>query len=123
MAHESSARMGLGPESYGLELRRIGVDATLGSLETGTTVPQEVGVLGIVTADSQDIAHEIGQLLNPYLLHHPLTQGEEQPTFAFPFSPAETDRGPIYEFCLHHVLPLADPMDAFELEVRDVDGR
>ena len=27
--------------------------------------------------------------LNPYLLHHPLTQEEEQPTFAFPFSPAE----------------------------------
>jgi hypothetical protein len=32
------------------------------------------------------------------LLIHPLTQEEEQPTFAFPFSPAEIDRGAVYEF-------------------------
>ena len=39
------------------------------------------------------------------------------PTFAFPFSPAEIDRGPVYEFCLNHVMWLDDPMDAFSLEV------
>jgi hypothetical protein len=42
------------------------------------------------------------------------------PTFAFPFSPAEIDRGAAYEFVLHHVMELADPMDAFRLEVTDV---
>jgi len=48
-----------------------------------------------------------------------LTKQEEQPTFSFPFSPAEIDRGPCFEFCLHHVLVLDDPMDAFRLEVMD----
>jgi len=51
------------------------------------------------------------------LLHHPLTLLEEQPTFAFPFSPAEIDRGAIYEFVLNHVMVLDDPMDAFILTV------
>ena len=58
-------------------------------------------------------------LLNPYLLHHPLTAEEEMPTFAFPFSPPEMDRGAIYEFCLNHVMTLADPMEAFTLTLRE----
>ena len=73
--------------------------------------------MGIVTAKIQELATEIGQMLNPYLLHHPLTSEEEQPTFAFPFSPADLSRGEIYAFCLNHVLELSDPMDAFLLEV------
>ena len=71
------------------------------------------------TWSTQALAAEIAKLLNPYLLHHPLTADEEQPTFAFPFSPAEIDRGAVYEFCLNHVLALDDPMDAFTLEVTD----
>ncbi len=110
----------LGTDDFTLELRQIGKNATLGPLETQTGDPVELGVLGLITAPTQARANEIGKLLNPYLLHHPLTPEEEQPTFAFPFSPAEIDRGPIYEFCLNHVLELADPMDAFALETHDV---
>jgi hypothetical protein len=112
-------RMGLPPDAYRMELRLIGLDATLGPIETGQTIPTEVGILGIVTAPDQQTANEIGKLLNPFLLHHPLTRDEEQPTFAFPFSPAEIDRGATYEFCLNHVLTLSDPMEAFTLEVTD----
>lgn len=111
-------RLGLDPGAFGVELRMMGIDSTLGALERRDTTPVEVGVIGIVTAESQDTASEIAKLLNPYLLHHPLTQEEEQPTFAFPFSPAEIDRGPAWEFCLNHVLHLDNPMDAFTLDVR-----
>jgi hypothetical protein len=110
----------LDTDDFTLELRQIGRNATLGGLETQAGQPVEIGVLGIVTAPSQERANEIGKLLNPYLLHHPLTAEEEQPTFAFPFSPAEIDRGAVYEFCLNHVLQLDDPMAAFRLEVHDV---
>ncbi len=113
-------RLGLTPDDFEIELRLIGRDATLGPLETRYGDAAELGVLGIVTAATQARAAEIGKLLNPYLLHHPLTQEEEQPTFAFPFSPAEIDRGAIYEFCLNHVLTLDDPMAAFTLETREV---
>ncbi|HSG35944.1 MAG TPA: acyclic terpene utilization AtuA family protein [Paracoccaceae bacterium] len=118
-AQRVANRMGLGPEDYSCELRIIGVDATLGALEIRSEAPAEAGVMGIITAPSQETANEIGKLLNPFLLHHPLTREEEQPTFAFPFSPAEIDRGAIYEFCLNHVMELDNPMDAFMLEVRD----
>jgi hypothetical protein len=112
-------RLGIEAEDFSVELRLIGLDSTLGPLENRKGNPTEVGVMGIVTAPTQALANEIGKLLNPYLLHHPLTRDEEQPTFAFPFSPAEIDRGAVYEFCLNHVLRLDDPMEAFRLEVFD----
>ncbi len=105
---------------FEIEIRLIGKNATLGDLEARAGDPVEIGALGIVTAKTQALAAEIGKLLNPYLLHHPLTREEEQPTFAFPFSPAEIDRGAVYEFCLNHGMTLDDPMEAFSLEV--VDG-
>ncbi len=113
-----SERLGFGPGEFDIELRVIGKDATLGHLENRSNGALELGVLGIVTAGSPDAVDEIGKMLNPYLLHHPLTAGEEQPTFAFPFSPAEIDRGEVFEFCLNHVMELSDPMEAFRLEVR-----
>lgn len=110
-------RLGLDLADFTIELRLIGQNASFGPLETLYVTPVEIGVLGIVTAQTQALAQEIGKILNPYLLHHPLTAEEEQPTFAFPFSPAEMDRGEIYEFCLNHVLELSDPMEVFSIEV------
>lgn len=119
--HADIARkMALPAESYQLEFRLIGVDATLGAMENRSADPVEVGVLGLVTAQTQAIAAEIGKLINPWVLHFPLTASEELPTFAFPYSPATTDRGPLYEFALNHVLHLADPMSAFRLVVSEV---
>ncbi|WP_127108013.1 acyclic terpene utilization AtuA family protein [Pararhodobacter zhoushanensis] len=113
-------RMGLTPPDYTLEFRMIGSNGALGTLENRTGQPVEVGVLGIVTAATQAIASEIGKLINPFVLHYPLTEDEELPTFAFPYSPATTDRGPLYEFALNHILALDDPMSAFRLTVSRV---
>ncbi|WP_261497154.1 DUF1446 domain-containing protein [Albidovulum sediminis] len=113
-------RTGLAEAEFTIEMRLVGQDATLGPLETGRTVPVEVGVLAIVTAPTEAQAVEIGKILNPYLLHHALTEDEPMPTFAFPFSPAEMARGAGYEFCLHHVMALDDPMAAFRLQVSEV---
>ena len=107
-------------DPFTLELRLIGADATLGNLDKTATIGSEVGVLGIVTAPTEAISREVAKILNPYLLHHPLSEQEEMPTFAFPFSPAEMSRGEIYEFCLNHVLELTDPMEVFRLEVLEV---
>ena len=106
--------------AFEIELRLIGVSATLGELEPQSTRPHEVGVLGIVTAETEELSIEVAKMLNPYLLHHPLTEQEEMPTFAFPFSPNEMRRGEIYEFCLNHVLVLEDPMDVFHLTVLEI---
>ena len=112
-------QMNLSESTYDIEFRLIGVNATLGHLETLESNPSEVGVLMLVTADTQDTANDIARLCNPYLLHYPLSDNEELPTFAFPYSPAESARGALYEFALNHVLHLNDPMDAFRLTVSE----
>lgn len=117
---EIARRMGLTGADYTLEFRLIGVDAALGAMEAKVGQPAEVGVLGIITARTQAEAAEIGKLINPFVLHHPLTPDEELPTFAFPYSPATTDRGALYEFALNHVMRLDDPMSAFRLTVTEV---
>jgi hypothetical protein len=115
--HAAKVADRMGDTPFTCELRIIGQDSTLGALETRRADLTEVGVMAIVTAATQETANTVAKLLNPYLLHHPLTQEEEQPTFAFPFSPAEIDRGAAYTFALHHTLSLAHPMDAFRLTV------
>ena len=115
---KTADRLGLDLADIDVELRIIGQNATLGALENRSSALTEVGVLAIVTAPDQQTASNVAKLLNPYLLHHPLTQAEEQPTFAFPFSPAEIDRGASYAFVLNHVMKLDDPMDAFTLTVQ-----
>ncbi|WP_425040449.1 acyclic terpene utilization AtuA family protein [Primorskyibacter sp. S187A] len=106
--------------AFEIELRVIGADATLGALEENPSGAVEVGVMGIVTAESEALSRDVAKVLNPYLLHHPLTEEEEMPTFAFPFSPPEMPRGAVYEFCLNHVMALSDPMDAFDLRVEEI---
>jgi len=105
---------------FTLELRLIGLNATLGEQDVNAQIGTEVGVLGIVTAPSEMVAKEVAKMLNPYLLHMPLTDDEEMPTFAFPFSPNEMNRGEIYEFCLNHMMELDDPMQAFSLTIEQV---
>ncbi len=110
----------LGDGEYDIELRLIGVDSALGDLERHRGSPVEVGVMLLITAASQAVASEIAALINPHLLHYPLTDDEPMPTFAFPVSPVHSDRGAVYEFALNHVLRLNDPMDGFRLRVDEV---
>lgn len=117
---KAQERLNLQDDDFSIEIRLIGQTASFGGLETNHTIPTEIGAIGIVTAKTEAVSEEIGKLLNPYLLHHPLTVEEEVPTFAFLFSPAEMPRGATYEFVLNHTLTLDDPMDAFSLEVHDI---
>ena len=115
-----SKRMGIAPETYTLDFRLLGQNATLGTMENRQGAPVEIGVLLIITTQDSETAAEIGKLANPHLLHYPLTEDEELPTFAFPYSPAQSDRGTLFEFALNHVMALTDPMSAFRLDVTEV---
>ena len=114
---EINKRMLLTTKDYNIEFRHVGKNATLGHLEKKKNNPNEVGVLCIITAKSKEISIEISKLINPFLLHYPLTNNEELPTFAFPFSPVHADRGALFEFGLNHKLKLTDPMSIFKIKL------
>ncbi|MTI00631.1 acyclic terpene utilization AtuA family protein [Roseibium sp. RKSG952] len=105
---------------FDIQLRLIGLNATLGELDKQAASGTEIGILAIATAGTSEASREVAKILNPYLLHHPLTDQEEMPTFAFPFSPAELSRDVLYEFCLYHVLTVDDPMAPFRLTVEEI---
>ena len=115
-----AASLDLQDDAFDIELRLIGVDSALGCLERDRGSPVEVGVMLLITANDQTVATEIAAVINPHLLHYPLTDDEPMPTFAFPVSPVHSNRGAIYEFALNHVLDLNDPMDGFRLQVDEV---
>ena len=120
LSKEIKQRMNLDSHEYSLNFRHIGLNAVLGDLEKNIGNPSEVGVLCIITSKTPNVCTEIAKLINPFLLHFPLTVDEELPTFAFPYSPVHSDRGCVYEFALHHVLELNDPMDIFQIKTLEV---
>ena len=123
LSARAAEQIGLATGDFSIELRLIGVSAAMGALETREGQPAEVGALCLITARDQAMADEIGRLANPFLLHMPLTEDEPLPTFAFPYSPAQTSRGAVYEFALNHVMGLDIPMEAFRLELSEVGTR
>lgn len=113
-------RMALGRHQFDIDIRLIGADATFGALEPETAGAFEIGALAMVHAPDREKAQAIARLVNPFMLHHQLDAEADMPTFAFPHSPAEGDLGIHYEFGLHHVMELDDPMDAFSIDVIEV---
>jgi hypothetical protein len=101
--------LGLSQDDYSLELRCYGWNGVLGGLDTDERTPREVGAVLMVTAGSQADATSIAKYANPYLLHMPLPGMTHLPTFAFMTSPAEIERGPVYEFVLNHVVEVDRP--------------
>lgn len=99
----------LAPTEYALELRCYGWNAVLGDLEDADVVPREVGATLVVTAQDQATAHKIAKYANPYLLHMPLPGMTHMPSYAFMSSPAEFDRGAVYEFLLNHAVEVDTP--------------
>ena len=112
----------LNENEFDIDVRIIGHNATLGNQEK--SFPKhltEVGILVIVTAVAQKVATEIASILNPYLLHLPLQENTELPTFSFPFSPASIDKGALYEFALNHIEILKNPLQGFDFLVNEVN--
>ena len=105
----------IGPEAgdYDISLRVYGWNGVSGRAPPADAPPpREVGVLFVTTAATQEMATRIAKTCNPFFFHFPLELGIELPSYAFPFTPAETERGQVFAFKLNHVVEVAD---GFEL--------
>lgn len=104
--------VGLRDDEFHISLRIYGWNAMTGTPPPeGTPPPREVGVVFVATAATQDLANQIAKACNPYFFHFPIDLEVELPSYGFMFSPADSERGPVFEFVLNHVVELDDPLD------------
>jgi hypothetical protein len=95
-----------------ISLRPYGWNAVSGRTPAeGTPPPREIGLMFVATASTQAMATEAARVCNPIFFHFPVREGNELPSYAFPFSPAEIERGQVFEFHLNHVVHTASPFE------------
>ncbi|MGE0044896.1 MAG: acyclic terpene utilization AtuA family protein, partial [Hyphomonadaceae bacterium] len=115
----------IGPAAgdFDISLRLYGWNAVSGDKPApGTPAPREVGVLFVATAETQAMATQIAKACNPYFFHFPINLDKELPSYGFAFSPADIERGPVYEFKLNHVVE-CEPLELVRTEWIDLANR
>lgn len=120
LTERADALLGLTRSDYDVTIRCYGDNAILGDLEADRTPPREVGVLVTVRAATQAVATTVAKIANPLLLHMPLPGMDHLPSFAFAMSPAEVERGAVYEFVLNHTVDVDKPDELFRTEHSEV---
>lgn len=117
-----AAVMGAGIEKkYRLDVRVFGKNAAMGVLEPETALGHEVGVLFQVTAETQDLATALAKSVGHIAVHYPVPEWTGLITsLAFPYSPAEINRGASYRFNMNHVVEPDTPLEMFRLSCESV---
>ena len=108
---------------YDISYRVYGRDAVMGRLEPmrNSAAAYEVGVLITITAPTQDLANKIATLVSHVSAHLPVPEYQGIiSSIAYPFSPPELPRGPVYRFSLNHVVIPDDPCEMFRTEIVEI---
>ncbi len=120
---ETRVRAGVayGVESYRLNFRVYGRNGILMGQEVNGAAPPELGIVGEVLADTQQIAHSVCSFAHGVLLHHPYPGRKAVAgNLAFPYSPSDFDLGEVFEFSIYHLLEVDDPVSLFPVIVDQI---
>lgn len=92
-----------------------GKNAVMGHMEPETsTTSHEIGVLGEVLGQSQEVADAIAGFSRTVLLHGEYDgQVATAGNLALPLTPLETSLGPVFKFSFYHLMEVDDPCDMF----------
>jgi hypothetical protein len=113
----------IGERPYEIVTRVYGRDGVMGSLEPqrGTVSGHEVFILWDVISGSQELSRTIATSLSHLAVHNPIPKWHGLISgVAFPYSPPEIDRGPVYEFHLNHALVPDSPTSLFRTEYEEL---
>ena len=116
----------VGNRPYEIVTRVYGRDGVMGALEPRRGGPgafdgHESFILWDVISESQELSRTIATSLSHLAVHNPIPKWHGLISgVAFPYSPPEIDRGPVYEFHLNHVLVPQSPTSLFRTEVEEV---
>ena len=99
-----------------------GRNAVMGELEPlKHVVPHEIGLLGEVTATTQDLANAICSLTRIAVLHLPYPgQMATSGNFAIPLNPPENPIGPVCKFTVYHLMEVDAPNELFPIRYLDI---
>ncbi len=106
---------------YQFEVRVFGKNAAMGRLESATGIGHEVGLLFQVTAETQELATALMKSVGHIAVHYPVPEWTGLITsIAYPYSPAEIQRGASYRFNMNHVVEPASPLEMFAIDYQKV---
>lgn len=102
-----------------LHFHCYGRDGVMGALEPlRDHIPHEIGLLGEVTAPTQEMANAIAGAARVTVLHMPYPgQIATAGNFAIPLNPPENPIGPVCRFSIYHLLEVEDPNALFPIEI------
>jgi hypothetical protein len=113
----------VGNRPYEIVTRVYGRDGVMGALEPlrNSVGGHEAFILWDVISESQELSRSIATSLSHMAVHNPIPKWNGLISgVAFPYSPPEIDRGPVYEFHLNHVLVPDSPTSLFRTEYEEL---
>lgn len=111
----------VGPADVDIDYRLYGTGAVLAGHEPDPLDPRELGVLITVTAPDQATAHAVATFVAHASSHLPIPEYDGLvSTLAYPYSPPEMDRGPLYRFTLNHVATGVTPTELFRTTTEEL---
>jgi hypothetical protein len=109
------------PASVDISYRLYGAGAVLADNEPTSLDPGELGVLITITAPDQATAHAVATFVAHASSHLPIAEYDGLvSTLAYPYSPPEMDRGPLYRFTLNHVATGIAPTELFRTVTQEL---
>jgi hypothetical protein len=114
--------LGYEAEQYSFTWRIYGQNGSMGQLEPDPRVlGQEVGLVLDIVAPEQKAAASIASVAWHTALHHPVPQYSGLVSnLAFPFSPPSLDAGPVYRFCINHVIEVESALELAKVELESL---
>ncbi|MCH9670618.1 MAG: DUF1446 domain-containing protein [Gammaproteobacteria bacterium] len=114
--HETQAGV-IDPSQYSIKFHRYGLDGVMGAWEPVKQPAHELGILIDVVGQTPQIAEAVCGLARSTILHvsYPGRQATAG-NIAFPFSPAEIEGGPVYEFNIYHLMEIDNPEEFARME-------
>lgn len=105
-----------------LVFHQYGKNAVMEDLEPNLGyLPQEIGLLGEVTAPTQELANAICSNARVAVLHGPYPgQLATGGNLALPLNPPDNALGEVFRFSLYHTMEVDDPVSMFPMEALEV---
>ncbi|RMF86056.1 MAG: acyclic terpene utilization AtuA family protein [Nitrospinota bacterium] len=106
---------------YQLHFRTYGLNGTMGPLEPEKRIGHEVCLVVGILADEQELATNLAKSAAHIAVHYPIPEWSGLITaLAFPHSPPELNRGPVYRFNMNHVVQPDSYKEMFRIHYESI---